>query len=261
MPTKSHHRARSSVDHVLELLQVLPEEEIAQLLDDFNHTTASNVPVAEAIALFDPGKPKPRRILRASSPVRRLEAELVRRNSKRISSAPEPTMRPRAVSPPPPPSPAPQPVPQLTAAKAPQAAPELVPDFRPTRPSLTLSPPDAFERPRTADTTSSARSWSYKRISRPFILSPTAQAELHDLLLAYICETPDSAPTTATPSPVTPHAASIFSPFGRTQSDREGPGLDLLEPSPARAPHLAFGRGRKECTESMSGIFEILASH
>jgi hypothetical protein len=273
MPTKSHHRSRSSVDHVLELLAVLPEDDIAHLLDDFNHTTSSNVPVSEAIALFDPAKPKPKRY-RASSPVRRLEAELVRRNSKRnsqrISSAPEPFTRPKSATQHPAATPKPLPSPPV-AEPAPRpgpepytetlAEPEYHPQDRPSRPSLTLSPPDSFERPQTADASSENRPWSYKRISRPLILSPTAKAELHELLLAYLAETPESATSTATSSPITPHAASLFSPFGPIRSDRDAPGIDLLEPSPTRMSQYAFGRGGKSPSESMSGIFEILTSH
>ncbi|KAK0652567.1 hypothetical protein B0T16DRAFT_406431 [Cercophora newfieldiana] len=267
MPTKSHHRSRSSVDHVLELLAVLPEDDIAHLLDDFNHTTSSNVPVSEAIALFDPSKPKPKRLFRASSPVRRLEAELVRRNSKRISSAPEPTLRPKTASSPPastativaPPSPPPS-----TSAAEPVTTTEPEPFFfdRPSRPSLTLSPPNSFERPQTADASSpETRAWSYKRISRPLILSPTAKAELHELLLAYLSDGADSATSTTTSSPITPNTASVLSPFRFIQSERDTPGIDLLEPSPTRAPRFGFGRGGKNPADNMSGIFEILASH
>ncbi|KAK4445727.1 hypothetical protein QBC34DRAFT_412575 [Podospora aff. communis PSN243] len=267
MPTKSHHRSRSSVDHVLELLAVLPEDDIAHLLDDFNHTTSSNVPVSEAIALFDPAKPKPKRF-RASSPVRRLEAELVRRNSKRISSAPEPFARPKSATQPPAPTPKPLPsapvttlVTQADTESYPELQPEPEPQDRVSRPSLTLSPPDSFDRPQTADASLESRVWSYKRISRPLILSPTAKAELHELLLAYLAETPDSATSTATSSPITPSAASLFSPFGPIRTDRDVPGIDLLEPSPTRMSQYTFGRGGKSPAESMSGIFEILTSH
>jgi len=93
------------------------------------------------------------------------------------------------------------------------------------------------------------------------ILSPSAKAELHELLLAYLSETPDSATSTTTSSPVTPDAASVLSPFVHIQSDRDVPGIDLLEPSPTRALQLGFGRGAKNPAESMSGIFEILISH
>lgn len=259
MPTKSHHRSRSSVDQVLGLLADLPEHQIALLLDDFNHTTASNVPVSKAIAIFDPSAPKPRRIFsQTTSPVKKLEAELVRRHSKRISSAPQPVVRPRTASPPP----AAQ---QQTQLPQPQThvVPEPEPSFfeRPGRPSLTLSPPDLFERPQTADAPAREnRTRSYKRISRPLILSPTATAELHELLLAYLYDTPASATSSATSSPITPDASSPFSPFAPIHQDRGIPGLDLLEPSPAREPQFIFGK-RGGPTESMSGIFEVLTSH
>jgi hypothetical protein len=271
MPTKSHHRSRSSVDQVLGLLADLPEHQIALLLDDFNHTTASNVPVSAAITIFDPSTPKPKRSFgRASSPVRNLEAELVRRHSKRlskrISSAPEPIHRPR------PPS-------QLSFTQNPPrlsitiTSDDIILDNEPEpqqerspRPSLTLTTipnPSFFERPKTAD---NARGFfrlrAYKRISRPMILSPTATAELHQLLLAYIYDTPASASSTASSSPVTPNdSTSPFSAFAPIRPEIAAPVLDLLEPSPARAPTpLIFGKGgMNPC--SMSGIFEVLASH
>ncbi|KAK5656693.1 hypothetical protein OQA88_4239 [Cercophora sp. LCS_1] len=261
MPTKSHHRSRSSVDQVLGLLADLPEHQIALLLDDFNHTTASNVPVSKAIAIFDPSVPKPRRIFsQTTSPVKKLEAELVRRHSKRISSAPQPVVRPRTASPPPPV------VQQQTQLPQPPTHVVLEPEpsffGRPGRPSLTLSPPDFFERPQTADAPArEVRSRSYKRISRPLILSPTATAELHQLLLAYLYETPASATSSASSSPITPDAASPFSPFAPIHQDRGVRGLDLLEPSPAREPQYIFGKRGTSPTESMSGIFEVLTSH
>lgn len=258
MPTKSHHRSRSSVDQVLGLLADLPEHQIALLLDDFNHTTASNVPVSQAISIFDPKTSKPKRkYARNSSPVRTLEAELVRRHSKRISSAPEPVVRRKTASPPPT-----QPI-TIAHVEINEAREEETPAREPpSRPSLTLSPPELFERPKTADDqTPASRARSYKRISRPLILSPTATAELHQLLLAYINETPVSATSTATPSPITPASAAPFSAFVPIEFDQDIPGLDLLEPSPTRTPHFTFGRGGKSPTENMSGIFEILSSY
>jgi len=297
MPKRSHHRSRSSVDQVLNLLADLPEHQITLLLDDFNHTTASNVPVSTAITIFDPSTPKHKRSFgRASTPIQTLEAELVRRHSKRlskrISSAPEPVARPRPSS-------------QLSfsfnpprlsitiAEDAPISYTEIdrpdTPQERPGRPSLTLStvPTPSFDfsdrpsltlstlpkpdfdfdfdfldRPKTADNSrSKSRSRAYKRISRPMILSPTATAELHQLLLAFVHDTPSSATSTATSSPVTPDTPPPFSLFSPIQPEMEAPGLDLLEPSPARAPTpLFFGKGgTSPC--SMSGIFEVLASH
>src|SRR4051812_34482839 len=104
MPRRSHHRSRSSVDQVLNLLADLPEHQISLLLDDFNHTTSSNVPVSTAIAIFDPSTPKPKRSFgrASSSPVQTLEAELVPRHRKRLrkraSSPPEPLARGRPPS-------------------------------------------------------------------------------------------------------------------------------------------------------------------
>ncbi|KAK1835288.1 hypothetical protein QBC39DRAFT_340982 [Podospora conica] len=325
-PKRSHHRSRSSVDQVLNLLADLPEHQISLLLDDFNHTTSSNVPVSTAITIFDPSTPKAnkRSFGRASSPIRTLEAELVRRHSKRlskrISSAPEPTARPRpssqlsfSFSPPrfsiTIAEDEPIDIAEFDRPSSPQersGRPSLALSIRPTsgfdfsdrpstppersgRPSLTLStrPPsgldfsdrptltlstlpepgfdfdfDFLDRPKTADDSlSKSQSRAYKRISRPMILSPTATAELHQLLLAFVHDTPSSATSTATSSPVTPDTPPPFSMFAPIQPDMEAHGLDLLEPSPARAPApLIFGKGgTSPC--SMSGIFEVLASH
>lgn len=264
MPTKSHHRSRSSVDRVFDLLADLPDNQISLLLDEFNHTTASNVPVTEAISLFDPcaKKPKPRRPFDPSSaPMRTLQAELERRNSRRISSAPEPAaVRPKTTS-----EPSPRQMP-VTPTPLPESPPPLDPSDRPI---LTLTPPESQDqyRPKTA---SSQRSQSqgprsYKRISRPFLLSPTATAELHQLLLAYFSESPTSTTTTATPSPVTPKASPRFALFSPPiyPDPEEGPGLDLLEPSPTRLPAPIFTAGRiskQPSMESMNSIFEVLAS-
>ncbi|KAM7204730.1 hypothetical protein V8F20_003514 [Naviculisporaceae sp. PSN 640] len=265
MPPKSHHRSRSSVDRVFDLLADLPENQISLLLDEFNHTTASNVPVTEAISLFDPcaNKPKPKRPFDPSSaPMKTLQAELERRNSRRISSAPSPiTVRSKATPEPPAHQPAP-----VTQPHVPESPPPLEPSDRPT---LTLTPPESQEqeRPKTA---SSQRSQSqgprsYKRISRPFLLSPTATAELHQLLLAYFQESPNSATSTANGSPVTPKASPRFGLFSPTilQDMEDGPGLDLLEPSPTRLPAPVFTAGRiskQPSMESMHSIFEVLAS-
>ncbi|KAL2020569.1 hypothetical protein VTK56DRAFT_8157 [Thermocarpiscus australiensis] len=252
MPTKAHHRSRSSIDRVFELLADLEENQIALLLDDLNHTTSSNVPVSEAIALFEQHSTKPRRKLgRSSSPVRTLQTELERRHSKRISSAPEP--RPRAKTASQPPN-TPQPTASPTPAKQPSAAPD--------RPSLTLSAPGPSERPKTSAGPSleEPRPRSYKRISRPTFLSPTATAELHLLLSAYFSDAPVSTTTTATPSPATPSTGMSFSPFSQLEPEPVTPALDLLEPSPTRTPSFASGRVIR-ATPSMSSIFEVLSSH
>ncbi|KAK4206539.1 hypothetical protein QBC37DRAFT_122537 [Rhypophila decipiens] len=268
MPTKSHRRNRSSVDQIFDLLADLGDNQISLLLDEFNHTTSSNVPVAEAISLFDPSanKRKPKRSFDpTSAPVRTLQAELERRNSRRISSAPEPAaVRPKTASEPPaqllPP----------TQPPLPDSPPPLEPSDRPT---LTLTPPDSQDhyRPRSASSPRSRpRSQSqglrsYKRISRPFFLSPTATAELHQLLLAYFQESPISPTSTATPSPVTPRLSPGFALFTPSfQMDIEdGPGIDLLEPSPTRLPAPIFTAGRiskQPSMESMHSIFEVMSS-
>lgn len=271
MPPKSHHRSRSSVDRVFDLLADLPDNQISLLLDEFNHTTASNVPVTEAISLFDScaNKPKPKRPFDPSSaPMKTLQAELERRNSRRISSAPNPiAVRSRAT--PEPPTHHPAPVASVAPVTQP-AVPESPPPLEPSdRPILTLSPPESQEedRPKTASSQRSRSQGrrSYKRISRPFLLSPTATAELHQLLLAYFQGSPTSATTTATASPVTPMASPRFGLFFPTiqQDIEDGPGLDLLEPSPTRLPAPVFTAGRiskQPSMESMNSIFEVLAS-
>lgn len=275
MPTKGHHRSRSSIDRVIDLLADLEDTQIALLLDDLNHTTSSNVPVTDAIALFEQhhaSKPK-RKSCRSPSPMRTLQVELERRHSKRMSSAPEPRPRlrttvsqllPAARLPPAAylPSPAP---PALAPAMAPEKP--LVDRSIPIdRPSLMLSPPPvpAEPRPRTSSAPSSRlRSHSYKRVSRPMFspqlqLSPTATAELHLLLLAFFNETPVSPTTTATPSPTTPLFGFSHSPFSSDfEPEPRSPGLDLLEPSPVRTQTLSPGR-RLRTMPSISSIFEGL---
>ncbi len=294
MPTKGHHRSRSSIDRVIDLLADLEDTQIALLLDDLNHTTSSNVPVTDAIALFEHHASKPKRkSCRSPSPMRTLQVELERRHSKRMSSAPEPRPRlrttvsqllpaarlpPTAYLPPPaPPAPslAPSPVPLLPPSPVPLLAPSPVSASAPAlapekaifdRPSLMLSPPPVpvEPRPRTSSAPSSRlRSHSYKRVSRPMFspqlqLSPTATAELHLLLLAFFNETPVSPTTTATPSPTTPLFGFSHSPFSSDfEPEPRSPGLDLLEPSPVRAQTLSPGR-RLRTMPSISSIFEGL---
>ena len=76
-----YYRDTVGFDRVFDLLADLQDTQISLLLDDFNHTTDSNVPVSKAIALFDPRaeKPTPKHpFARSSSPVRTLQAELER---------------------------------------------------------------------------------------------------------------------------------------------------------------------------------------
>jgi len=268
MPTKGHHRSRSSIDRVIDLLADLEETQITLLLDDLNHTTSSNVPVSDAIALFEQhaGKPK-RRSCRSPSPMRTLQVELERRHSKRMSSAPEPRSRSKIAVSQSPPSrkPAASPPPALVPAPAPTPAPAPVtplfdrPSHVDRRPSLILSAPVPVERPRTSSAPS--RSFgprSYQRVNRPAVLSPTATAELHLLLLAFFNETPVSPATTATPSPTTPLFGFSHSPFSDLDSEPSTPGFDLLEPSPIRTPSLAPPGRRLRTMPSISSIFEGL---
>ncbi|KXX75971.1 hypothetical protein MMYC01_206833 [Madurella mycetomatis] len=258
MPAKSHHRSRSSIDRVFDLLADLEDTQITLLLDDLNHTTPSNVPVSQAIALFEHSAPKPKRKHdRPSSPVRTLQAELERRHSKRISSAPEPRAWPKAGSQPT----APRQSMTITVTAIPD--PLEQPSDRSHRLSFTLPSPAPDEHPETSASPSpELRPRSYKRISRPMLLSPTATAELHQLLLAYFSDAPVSTTSTATPSPTTPHIGAFpaaFSPF-EPELEPITPGLDLLEPSPTRTPQLAPGRSIRTTT-SMSSIFEVLRSN
>ncbi|GAB1314557.1 hypothetical protein MFIFM68171_04767 [Madurella fahalii] len=258
MPTKSHHRSRSSIDRVLDLLADLEDTQITLLLDDLNHTTPSNVPVSQAIALFEQGPSKPKRKHdRPSSPVRTLQAELERRHSKRISSAPEPRGWSKTASQPT----ASRQSTTITVTAIPD--PSEQPSDRSHRLSFTLSTPALAGRQETpASPSPEPRPRSYKRISRPMLLSPTATAELHHLLLAYFSDAPVSTTTTATPSPTTPNMGGFpaaFSPF-EPEPEPITPGLDLLEPSPTRTPQLAADRSIRT-TPSMSSIFEVLRSH
>ena len=257
--TRGHTRSRSSIDRVIDLLADLEDKQIAVLLDDLNHTTSSNVPVTDAIALFEHHASKPnRKSCRSPSPMRTLEVELERRHSKRISSAPGPRPHSKAY---------PSTVPRQPPISPPVSPPpEALLFDRPTesdradRPSLAVSPPVAIDRPRTSSgQPPSSGPRSYTRINRPMFLSPTATAELHLLLLAFFNETPVSPTTTATPSPTTPLFGFSQSPFADLEVEPSTPGLDLLEPSPTRAPSIPAGRSLKPMP-SIGSIFEVFRS-
>lgn len=290
MSAKSHRRNRSSIDRVFELLADLEDNQISLLLDDLNHTAPSNVPVSKAIALFEQGPTKPnKKYERSSSPVRNLQAELERRHSKRLSSAPEPRRRPTVTTTSQPPvlpgariAPA-TPAAQLPSLSSPaflpsgllSLAPPDTPPFHPEPPSLslsfgepislTLSLPETAERPQTATGSAPENGpRSYKRISRPMLLSPTATAELHGLLMAYLNDAPPSSNTsTATSSPITPPMGFSHSLFSFEEMEPDSPGLDFLEPSPTRTRNVSFGGapGGLKPKASMSSIFEVMGSH
>ncbi|KAK3996609.1 hypothetical protein QBC44DRAFT_317213 [Cladorrhinum sp. PSN332] len=298
MPAKTHQRKRSSIDRVFELLADLEDNQISLLLDDLNHTTPSNVPVSQAIALFDNGTSRPRKKTneRSSSPVRTLQAELERRHSKRLSSATEPLRRPAVKTIPEPRAPVPtsflpplapaaqlssmDSLPDLFHSSSPSFSPSFdapsTPPFQPEPPSLslsfaepislTLSLPESTERPHSSSgSTAEHRARSYKRISRPMLLSPTATAELHGLLMAYLNGTPSSNVTTAESSPTTPPTGTGFSHslFSFDELEPDCPGLDFLEPSPTRTRNVSFGgaSGGLKPKASMSSIFEVMGSH
>jgi len=112
---------------------------------------------------------------------------------------------------------------------------------------------------------------SYKRISRPIfsLPMPAATANLTELLAAYLADTSAATlPSLSSPSssstlssPATPR--SRFSPhcYAQCEGEGEGPELDLLEPSPSRAPKsygILGGSPIKEPVRNISGIFEVL---
>ncbi|KAH7137505.1 hypothetical protein B0J13DRAFT_78494 [Dactylonectria estremocensis] len=90
----------SSVDQLFELVDGLDDAQIHSLLQDFNNTVASNVPVSHGVDLFEHPKPKPTPVRVLS--IRRSAFNLPRlftRPSKRQSSAPVPISRPRTALP------------------------------------------------------------------------------------------------------------------------------------------------------------------
>ncbi|KAI0422090.1 hypothetical protein F5X98DRAFT_192434 [Xylaria grammica] len=223
MSRKSHHRSRSSVDRVLDLLAELDESQMEALLREAESTVAGNIPVSKGIDLFErPGLvPTPthappvlaprRKFLTSLSP--RKQTELRRRLSKRASTHQPPSTENTGNS---------------------------------------NSIQNSKKTPR-----------SYKRISRPVFSLPTpaATTDLAELLVAYLLDAsvpfPSSpAPSSTLSSPITPR--SPFSLY--TQSKSEGPEPDLLEPSPSRAPNTLdiFGGPVKGPTRKISGIFEVL---
>jgi hypothetical protein len=74
---------------------------------------------------------------------------------------------------------------------------------------------------------------------------------------------PSSSPSTLSSSSATPRSPPL-SPYN-TQPESEGSGLlDLLEPSPSRAPPPStldiFGTPMKQPSRKISGIFEVLGN-
>ncbi|KAI0194088.1 hypothetical protein EV127DRAFT_235430 [Xylaria flabelliformis] len=223
MPRKSHHRSRSSVDRVLDLLSELDDSQMELLLREAESTVSGNIPVSQGIDLFgrpiqNPTSAQPtpppaprRKFLTSLSP--RKQTELRRRQSKRAS----------------------------THQNSPGGNAGNLESLQSSK-----------KTPR-----------GYKRISRPVfsLPPPAATADLTQLLAAYLLDAstvlPSSPSSTSTlSSPITPRTP--FSPFEQPES--EGPELDLLEPPPSRVPGTLdiFSGPVRGPTRKISGIFEVL---
>ncbi|KAI0146330.1 hypothetical protein GGR57DRAFT_478856 [Xylariaceae sp. FL1272] len=224
MSRRSHHRSRSSIDRVMDLLAELDETQMELLLREAESTVSGNIPVAKGIDLFErpgvvptpaqPQSPPPRRkFLTSLSP--RKQTELRRRQSKRAST-------------------------HQDASSGTTGSP--------------ATPQNSKKTPR------SYKRISRPVFSLP---GPPATQDLTELLAAYLLDTASapalaSSPTSsiALSSPATPR--SIFTPHA--QIEREEPGSDLLEPSPTRAVRNCdiFGNPLRQPSRKISGIFEVL---
>ncbi|KAI1354998.1 hypothetical protein F5Y01DRAFT_271899 [Xylaria sp. FL0043] len=226
MPRKSHHRSRSSMDRVLGLLAELDESQMELLLREAESTVPGNIPVSQGIDFF--GRP---------------------------GMAPTPAQ----------PSPLPQqPAPRrkFLTSLSPRKQTEL--RRRLSKRASTHQDPSAINSGNPESLQSPKKTpRSYKRISRPVFSLPTpaATADLSELLAAYLLDAaaappPSSAPSSTLSSPATPRPPL----FPYTQPENEGPELDLLEPTPSRAPNTLdiFSGPVKGPTRKISGIFEVL---
>ncbi|KAI0398196.1 hypothetical protein F5Y17DRAFT_411363 [Xylariaceae sp. FL0594] len=266
MSRRGHHRSRSSVDRVLELLSELDEEQMQILLREAESTVSGNIPVAKGIDYFSrqatsptllsaPPQPAPRKkFLTSLSP--RKQTDLRRRQSKRASVHIQKQDSAAALS---------------DGGGGGGGGSEA-----PSR-SAGNGGHSNKKTPR-----------SYKRISRPVfsLPMPAATANLTELLAAYLTADTDAlslptsalsptSPTCPSPysSPATPRSPLFSSqPLFHDQSEweDEDPVLDLLEPSPSRAPRKAKSFGTllsgdgagsimvKQPVRKISGIFEVL---
>ncbi|KAI1188808.1 hypothetical protein F5B17DRAFT_393896 [Nemania serpens] len=231
MSRKSHHRSRSSIDRVLDLLAELDEGQMELLLREAESTVSGNIPVSKGIVFFErpgsiptplhppPPAPAPRRKQFLTSLSPRKQTELRRRLSKRASTHQDSSY-------PPPPSGTGNSASHQSSKKTPR---------------------------------------SYKRISRPVFSLPTpaATADLTELLAAYLLDAstvlPSSPSSSSTPSSSTT-SRSLLSPLAQQPPESEGLGLDLLEPSPSGAPRALdiFGSPARQLNRKISGIFEVL---
>ena len=251
----SHVRERSSIDQFFDEITGLDDTQAEDLLRDLNHTTTSNVPVNEGIGFFEDPDPVSR-TRRRSTFLKSISNFDLRGGGVPGEDAP-PLPEPRARSA----SAAPRKEQEQDAAAAAAARYHDGGPFR-----------------------------SYKRISRPWH-TPSSR----DLLMAYLTGSTPSPPPmssassaySASDSPTTPRTTSsalFFAPMIADDSDSDSPGLDLLEPSPARqkqprfaAPANGFpaagavpmapltpmaAAGLAPCADGpmMSGIFEVLSA-
>ncbi|KAI1365354.1 hypothetical protein F5Y08DRAFT_178999 [Xylaria arbuscula] len=225
MSRRIHHRSRSSVDRVLDLLAELDEGQMELLLREAESTVSGNIPVSKGIDFFEspaitpslarapppqPSTPR-RKFLTSLSP--RKQTELRRRLSKRASTHQDPPTVKTG---------------NLDHIKSPKKTPR-----------------------------------SYKRISRPIfsLPAPAATEDLTELLAAYLLDAPATLPSSSTPSSTLSSPAAPRPPVASfAEPEREGPELDLLEPSPSRAPATLdiFSGPVKGLTRKISGIFEVL---
>ncbi|RYP91740.1 hypothetical protein DL770_002181 [Monosporascus sp. CRB-9-2] len=240
MSNRAHHlRAKPSVDSVADLLAGLDDNQAEALLRDLNHTAPSNVPVAEALDLFEGPD--------ASRPARRRTIFLKAVSNLDLRS-------PLGMNPP---------FPTTTTSQ--HAGGDVgrtasdIEQATPCRPRSAGSPDPAAQQYRGYR--------AYRRISRPWpaMASPS---DLRDLLMAYLSgDSPSSASSSsaaslASGSPTTPRTIRM-SPFCPMAGEAEdSPALDLLEPSPARTRGALPGFAPVLLPpphDNMSGIFEVLS--
>ncbi|RYP79606.1 hypothetical protein DL769_002845 [Monosporascus sp. CRB-8-3] len=241
MSNRAHHlRTKPSVDSVVDLLAGLDDNQAEALLRDLNHTAPSNVPVAEALDLFE--GPDASRTARRRTIFLKTVSNLDLR-SPLAMNPPSPTTRTTTR--------------QYVGGDVGRTLPVVEPAV-PGRPRSAGSPDPAAQQYRGYR--------AYRRISRPWpaMASPS---DVRDLLMAYLSgDSPSSASSSsaaslASGSPTTPRTVrtSPFCPMAGEAED--SPALDLLEPSPARARGALPGLAPvlPPAHDSMSGIFEVLS--
>ncbi|RYP06218.1 hypothetical protein DL764_003310 [Monosporascus ibericus] len=232
-----HHRAKPSVDSVVDMLAGLDDNQAEALLRDLNHTAPSNVPVAEALDLFE--GPDASRATRRRTIFLKAVSNLDLRSPLGMNP-PFPTTTTG----------------QHAGGDVGRTASDIEP-VTPGRPRSAGSPDPAAQQYRGYR--------AYRRISRPWpaMASPS---DMRDLLMAYLSgdspsSTSSSATSLASGSPTTPRTVRM-SPFCPMAGEPEdSPALDLLEPSPARTRGAlpGFAPVLPPPHDNMSGIFEVLS--